>query len=62
MEEILKGTYSEPRHVRADGSVIWSIWLLEKSGLVSGNSVIAKTIPSSGKIEIERREKVGGDA
>jgi len=57
MEEILKGTYSEPRQVRADGSVIWSMRLLEKSGLVAGERVIVETIPGSGKIEIERREK-----
>ena len=46
--------YSEPRQVRADGSVIWSVKLLERSGLVSGENVIVKTVPGSGQIVIER--------
>lgn len=51
--------YSEPRQVRADGSVIWSVKLLERSGLVSGENVIVKTVPGSGQIVVEKLRMQG---
>ncbi len=54
MGQMIDEKYSEPREIRADGSVIWSVKLLERSGLVSGENVIVKTVPGSGQIVIER--------
>jgi hypothetical protein len=53
------GEYSEPRQVRSDGSVIWSIKLLEASGLATGENVRVSTERESGRIVIERLKEGG---
>jgi len=51
--------YTEPRQVRADGTVAFSVKVLEKSGLVSGENVIVITEDGSGRIVIERLRRGG---